>query len=94
MYKTKLYWIEIEILHDDLEKDDLYRFTNSNIDSIDDKVQDIKKWYGSIRLDMQNRYVLFSKSKTYDPKLFETLLITESDYIELIYGPDVEEAMM
>ena len=27
-------------------------------------------------------------------KLFETLLITESDYIELIYGPDVEEALM
>ena len=54
-----------------------------------------KNWFGTYQLTTpSNRYILFSKSKTYDSKLFETLLITESDYIELIYGPDVEEALM
>ena len=91
---AKFIGLKLKILHDDLEKDDLYRFTNSNIDSIDDKVQDIKKWYGSVRLDMQNRYVLFGKSKSYDSRLFETLLITTGEYADLIYGSDVIEVMM
>jgi len=43
---------------------------------------------------MPNKYVLFGKSKTYDSKLFETLLITTGEYADLIYGSDVIEVMM
>ena len=41
-----------------------------------------------------DRFILFSKRKTYDSKLFETLSITTGDYRELLYSPDVEEVMM
>ena len=86
--------MRIEVLHDDLEKKDVYKFTKSNIGTLDDRAEK-KNWFGTIQLDtLGSRYILFSKRKTFDSKLFETLLITESDYIELIYSPDVEEAMM
>ena len=35
---AKFIGLKLKILHDDLEKDDLYRFTKSNIDSIDDVI--------------------------------------------------------
>ena len=90
----KLIGMRIEVLHDDLEKKDIYKFTKSNIGTLDDRAEK-ENWFGTIQLDpLGNRYILFSKRKTFDSKLFETLLITESDYIELIYSPDVEEAMM
>ena len=90
MQNLKLLGMRIEILHDDLEKKDIYNFTTSNIGTMHDRVGK-KNWFGTYQLTTpSNRYILFSKSKTYDSKLFETLLITESYYIELIYGPDVE----
>ena len=80
-------------MHDDLEKDELQRFTKSNIGSIDDKVKG-KKWFGTVQVNSVDRFILFSKSKTYDSKLLETLSITSGDYRELLYSPDVEEVIM
>ena len=89
----KLIGFRVEILHDDLENDELYRFVNLNIAPIDNKAKG-KKWFGTIQLDSLGRYILFSKRKTYDSKLLETLLITTGDYSSLIYGRDVEEVIM
>ena len=89
----KLIGFRLKILHDDLEKDELQRFTKSNIGSIDDKVKG-KKWFGTVQVNSVDRFILFSKSKTYDSKLLETLSITSGDYRELLYSPDVEEVIM
>ena len=83
----------MEILHDDLSKDNLFKFTKANIGFIDDKVKN-KKWFGTVEVKSVDRFILFSKRKTYDSKLFETLSITTGDYRELLYSPDVEEVMM
>ena len=83
----------MEILHDDLSKDNLFKFTKANIGFIDDKVKN-KQWFGTVEVKSVDRFILFSKRKTYDSKLFETLSITTGDYRELLYSPDVEEVMM
>ena len=89
----KLIGFRLKILHDDLEKDELQRFTKSNIGSLDDKVKG-KKWFGTVQVNSVDRFILFSKNKTYDSKLLETLSITSGDYRELLYSPDVEEVIM
>ena len=89
----KLIGFRMEILHDDLSKDNLFKFTKANIGFIDDKVKN-KQWFGTVEVKSVDRFILFSKRKTYDSKLFETLSITTGDYRELLYSPDVEEVMM
>ena len=46
----KLIGFRLKILHDDLEKDELQRFTKSNIGSINDKFKG-KKWFGKVQVN-------------------------------------------
>ena len=45
----KLIGFRIEILHDDLSKDNLFKFTKANIGFIDDKVKN-KQWFGTVEV--------------------------------------------
>ena len=45
----KLIGMRIEVLHDDLEKKDIYKFTKSNIGTLDDRVKKKLVWNYSVR---------------------------------------------
>ena len=72
-------------------KKDLYQFTSSNVGFItDEKVKD-EKWFGTTKLESDSRYILYSKSKSFDDRILESLLITKAEYSDLLYGEFVEE---
>lgn len=87
----KLIAMKFETYHNDIKKKDLYQFTSSNVGFItDERVKD-EKWFGTTKLESDSRYILYSKSKSFDDRILESLLITKAEYSDLLYGEFVEE---